>query len=109
MAYRDTGLWADVRELPGALAQTLESADGIADGAALPKGVDVAGSVTHAVSPLMLRVGRGWCQSTGSLHGLTTLIVESVLPSFASITCTDPSVPRTIASPAAPRPKERNE
>jgi fructoselysine-6-P-deglycase FrlB-like protein len=35
MAYRDTGLWADVRELPGALGRTLESADGIAAAAAL--------------------------------------------------------------------------
>lgn len=35
MAYRDTGLWADVRELPGALGRTLEAADGIAEAAAL--------------------------------------------------------------------------
>ncbi len=35
MAYRDTGLWADVRELPDALGRTLESADGIAAAAAL--------------------------------------------------------------------------
>jgi fructoselysine-6-P-deglycase FrlB-like protein len=35
MAYRDTGLWADVRELPDALGRTLESADGIAAAAVL--------------------------------------------------------------------------
>jgi fructoselysine-6-P-deglycase FrlB-like protein len=35
MPYRDTGLWADVRELPDALGHTLEAADGIADAAAL--------------------------------------------------------------------------
>jgi glucosamine--fructose-6-phosphate aminotransferase (isomerizing) len=40
MAYRDTGLWADVRELPGALARTLEAADGIADAAAVLRGAD---------------------------------------------------------------------
>jgi glucosamine--fructose-6-phosphate aminotransferase (isomerizing) len=38
MAYGDTGLWADVRELPGALAQTLEAAEGIAEAAALLRG-----------------------------------------------------------------------
>jgi fructoselysine-6-P-deglycase FrlB-like protein len=31
MTYLDTGLWADVRELPGALGETLEAADGVAD------------------------------------------------------------------------------
>jgi fructoselysine-6-P-deglycase FrlB-like protein len=40
MAYRDTGLWADVRELPGALARTLETAEGIAEAAALLRGAD---------------------------------------------------------------------
>jgi fructoselysine-6-P-deglycase FrlB-like protein len=35
MAYRDTGLWADVRELPDALGRTLEAAEGVAAAAAL--------------------------------------------------------------------------
>jgi fructoselysine-6-P-deglycase FrlB-like protein len=35
MAYRDTGLWADVRELPDALERTLAAAEGIAEGAVL--------------------------------------------------------------------------
>jgi fructoselysine-6-P-deglycase FrlB-like protein len=35
MAFQDTGLWADVRELPDALAATIETADGVADAAAL--------------------------------------------------------------------------
>jgi fructoselysine-6-P-deglycase FrlB-like protein len=40
MAYRDTGLWADVRELPGALARTLEAAEGIAEAAPLLRDAD---------------------------------------------------------------------
>ena len=35
MTYLDTGLWADVRELPGALGATLDAADGVAEAAAL--------------------------------------------------------------------------
>jgi len=35
MAFRETGLWADVRELPAALAATLDAAQGVADAAAL--------------------------------------------------------------------------
>jgi fructoselysine-6-P-deglycase FrlB-like protein len=35
MRYLETGLWADVRELPGALRDTLEAAEGIAEAAAL--------------------------------------------------------------------------
>jgi fructoselysine-6-P-deglycase FrlB-like protein len=38
MTYLDTGLWADVRELPGALGDTLEAADGIAEAAELLRG-----------------------------------------------------------------------
>jgi fructoselysine-6-P-deglycase FrlB-like protein len=34
MRYLDTGLWADVRELPGALCDTLEAAEGVAEAAA---------------------------------------------------------------------------
>jgi fructoselysine-6-P-deglycase FrlB-like protein len=33
MAYLDTGLWADVRELPGALRATVEAAEGVAQAA----------------------------------------------------------------------------
>jgi fructoselysine-6-P-deglycase FrlB-like protein len=40
MTYLDTGLWADVRELPGALGETLEAADGVAEAAALLRGAD---------------------------------------------------------------------
>ena len=35
MTFLDTGLWADVRELPGALGQTLDAADGVAEAAEL--------------------------------------------------------------------------
>ena len=35
MTYLDTGLWADVRELPGALGATLDAAEGVAEAAAL--------------------------------------------------------------------------
>ncbi len=31
MTYLDTGLWADVRELPGALGETVDAADGVAE------------------------------------------------------------------------------
>lgn len=35
MGFAGTGLWADVREVPDALAATLATADGVADAAAL--------------------------------------------------------------------------
>ncbi len=35
MTYLDTGLWADVRELPAALGATLDAAEGVAEAAAL--------------------------------------------------------------------------
>jgi fructoselysine-6-P-deglycase FrlB-like protein len=38
MTYVDTGLWADVRELPGALGDTLTAADGVAEAADLLRG-----------------------------------------------------------------------
>jgi glucosamine 6-phosphate synthetase-like amidotransferase/phosphosugar isomerase protein len=38
---RDTGLWADVRELPESIASTLDAADGFAETAALLSGPDV--------------------------------------------------------------------
>jgi len=40
MRYLETGLWADVRELPGALRDTLAAADGVAEAAAVLRGVD---------------------------------------------------------------------
>jgi fructoselysine-6-P-deglycase FrlB-like protein len=41
MRYLDTGLWADVRDLPAALGDTLEAAEGIAEAAALLRGPGV--------------------------------------------------------------------
>ncbi len=35
MTYLDTGLWADVRELPGALGETVDAAGGVAEAAEL--------------------------------------------------------------------------
>jgi fructoselysine-6-P-deglycase FrlB-like protein len=35
MAFQDTGLWADVREMPGPLADTLDARAGVAEAAAL--------------------------------------------------------------------------
>jgi fructoselysine-6-P-deglycase FrlB-like protein len=40
MRYLETGLWADVRELPGALRATLAAAEGGADAAAALQGAD---------------------------------------------------------------------
>jgi fructoselysine-6-P-deglycase FrlB-like protein len=40
MTYVDTGLWADVRELPGALGDTLAAADGVAEAADLLRGAE---------------------------------------------------------------------
>jgi fructoselysine-6-P-deglycase FrlB-like protein len=40
MTYLDTGLWADVRELPGALEDTLAAADGVARAADLLRGAE---------------------------------------------------------------------
>ena len=67
MAYLDTGLWADVRELPGALHATVEAADGVARGAELlhAEGVErivatgngAAYYVAHALSLAALETG----------------------------------------------------
>jgi glucosamine 6-phosphate synthetase-like amidotransferase/phosphosugar isomerase protein len=40
MRYLETGLWADVRELPGALRDTLAAAEGVAEAAAALRGVE---------------------------------------------------------------------
>jgi fructoselysine-6-P-deglycase FrlB-like protein len=40
MRYLDTGLWADVRELPGALRDTLAAAEGVAEASAVFRGAD---------------------------------------------------------------------
>ena len=40
MRYLETGLWADVRELPGALGDTLAAAEGVAEAAAVLQGAD---------------------------------------------------------------------
>lgn len=40
MRFLETGLWADVRELPGALRETLAAAEGVAEAAALLRGAD---------------------------------------------------------------------
>jgi fructoselysine-6-P-deglycase FrlB-like protein len=40
MRYLETGLWADVRELPGALRDTLAAAEGVAEAAAQLRGVE---------------------------------------------------------------------
>jgi glutamine---fructose-6-phosphate transaminase (isomerizing) len=66
--YLDTGLWADVRELPGALSDTLDAAEGIAEAAALLRGCrrivatgnGAAYYVAHALSLASLEsAGRG--------------------------------------------------
>ena len=41
MRYLDTGLWADVRELPAALRDTLDAAEGVAEAAAVLRGPGV--------------------------------------------------------------------
>src|SRR4051812_1000185 len=40
MTYVDTGLWADVRELPGALGDTLAALDGVSEAADLLRGAE---------------------------------------------------------------------
>jgi fructoselysine-6-P-deglycase FrlB-like protein len=40
MTYLDTGLWADVREIPGALGDTLAAADGVAPAADVLRGAE---------------------------------------------------------------------
>jgi fructoselysine-6-P-deglycase FrlB-like protein len=40
MAFSETGLWADVRELPGALSATLDAATGVEEAAELLRGAD---------------------------------------------------------------------
>ena len=52
MSFRETGLWADVRELPGALAATVDAADGVDAGrGAAPRGRRRAGSSRSATAP----------------------------------------------------------
>jgi DNA-binding MurR/RpiR family transcriptional regulator len=40
MRYLETGLWADVRELPGALRDTLAAAEGVAEAATVLQGAE---------------------------------------------------------------------
>src|SRR3954447_10488654 len=40
MTYVHTGLWADVRELPGALGDTLAAADGVGEAADVLRGAE---------------------------------------------------------------------
>src|SRR5699024_9858442 len=67
----------------------------------------LAGSLTYAASPSTKSVGRGLCQSVGSRHSSITAIRSVTRPLAGAITCSLPSVPRTIASPCGPRASER--
>src|SRR3954468_21030429 len=65
MTYLDTGLWADVRELPGALGDTLEAADGVAEAAELLRGA--GRSSRPATGPRTTpRTRSGWRRSRAS-------------------------------------------
>jgi fructoselysine-6-P-deglycase FrlB-like protein len=76
MTYLDTGLWADVRELPGALGETLEAADGIAEAADLLRGAD-----------RIVATGNGAAYYVAHALWLAALESEVALPEILAVPC----------------------
>jgi fructoselysine-6-P-deglycase FrlB-like protein len=76
MRYVDTGLWADVRKLPGALGDTLETAEGIAEAAALLRG-----------AKRIVATGNGAAYYVAHALWLASLESESGGPPIVSVPC----------------------
>jgi fructoselysine-6-P-deglycase FrlB-like protein len=78
MTYLDTGLWADVRELPGALGETLEAADGVADAAELLR----SGAVERIVA-----TGNGAAYYVAHALWLASLESAAAGPPIVAVPC----------------------
>jgi fructoselysine-6-P-deglycase FrlB-like protein len=76
MRYVDTGLWADVCELPGALGDTLEAAEGVAEAAALLRG-----------AKRIVATGNGAAYYVAHALWLASLESEAGGPPIASVPC----------------------
>jgi fructoselysine-6-P-deglycase FrlB-like protein len=78
MTYLDTGLWADVRELPGALGETLAAADGVAEAAELLR----AGGVERIVA-----TGNGAAYYVAHALWLASLEGTAAGPPIVAVPC----------------------
>jgi fructoselysine-6-P-deglycase FrlB-like protein len=78
MTYLDTGLWADVRELPGALGDTLAAADGVAEAAELLR----AGGVERIVA-----TGNGAAYYVAHALWLASLESAAAGPPIVAVPC----------------------
>ena len=78
MTYLDTGLWADVRELPGALGDTLTAADGVAEAAELLR----ADGVERIVA-----TGNGAAYYVAHALWLAALETEAPGPPIVAVPC----------------------
>jgi fructoselysine-6-P-deglycase FrlB-like protein len=78
MTYLDTGLWADVRELPDALGETLEAADGVAEAAELLR----SGTVERIVA-----TGNGAAYYVAHALWLASLESAAARPSIVAVPC----------------------
>jgi fructoselysine-6-P-deglycase FrlB-like protein len=78
MTYLDTGLWADVRELPGALGETLAAADGVSEAAELLR----AGGVERIVA-----TGNGAAYYVAHALWLASLEGTAAGPPIVAVPC----------------------
>jgi len=78
MTYLDTGLWADVRELPGALGETLEAAEGVAEAAELLR----SGTVERIVA-----TGNGAAYYVAHALWLASLESAAARPPIVAVPC----------------------
>ena len=78
MTYLDTGLWADVRELPGALGETLTAGDGVAEAAELLR----AGGVERIVA-----TGNGAAYYVAHALWLASLESAAAGPPIVAVPC----------------------
>jgi fructoselysine-6-P-deglycase FrlB-like protein len=78
MGFLDTGLWADVRELPGPLAETLDARSGVEDAAALLRGEGVRRIVA---------TGNGAAYYVAHALWLASLETEAGGPPIVAVPC----------------------
>jgi fructoselysine-6-P-deglycase FrlB-like protein len=78
MTYLDTGLWGDVRELPGALGETLAAADGVSEAAELLR----AGGVERIVA-----TGNGAAYYVAHALWLASLEGTAAGPPIVAVPC----------------------
>jgi fructoselysine-6-P-deglycase FrlB-like protein len=78
MGFQDTGLWADVREMPGPLADTIDARAGVADAAALLRGDGVRRIVA---------TGNGAAYYVAHALWLASLEAEADGPPIVAVPC----------------------